>query len=476
MSGLRMLDLVKPFQAILPEIVVPARKLPFYDKIAYTVGIAITFFVMAGIPLYGAHVSESDPYSFTRAISASSHGTLMELGVGPMVTSGIIFQILGGFQALNVNFDVRADRELFQSGQKIFALLLTFFHAVFLVFFAQTYGTISTDSSVSELSLGAAVLIVAQLTAAGLVLILLGEIVDKGYSFGSGSGLFTALSVSQNFMWQNLALLKVHHEFVGSIPALLVGLWKNGLFNFGGSYRYIIENSFFRQNLPNLLQLYLSVAVFLLTIYLNTFRVDIPIKSSRVRSLATAFPVKLLYTGSMCLFLLSAFSQNVLIYSQSLYVQFPDNLMVQVLGSWGADGSPVGGIAYYISPSNFGYDVIKMVLYSVYTIVGCTLFSKYWAEISGSAPKDVAKQFQAQSIVIVGQRAQSAPRELAKVIPVAAAVGGAVVGAIVAVCDIFGGLGASAAPMIVAVTSMNNYFEILAQEGDMAQMGKAFGM
>lgn len=426
---------------------------------------------MAGIPLYGAQVATNDPFAFTRSIAASSHGTLMELGVGPIVTSGLIFQILGGAQALNVNYDLRTDRELFQSGQKLLALLITIVHSVFLVFFSESLG------KVSDIGMGAALLIVGQLVTAGLILILLAEIVEKGYSFGSGSGLFTTLSVSQAFMWNALSFVKAGHEFVGAIPALLFGLYKNGLT--GGSYRYIITNTFFRQNLPNLAQIYLAVITFCGMVYLNSFRVDIPIKSSRVRSLATAFPVKLLYTGAMPLFLLSAFSQNVLIYSQSLYVQFPDNLLVQALGVWKMTTlgyNPTGGIAYYISPNSFGLDIIKMALYTAYTVVGCTVFAKYWAEISGSAPRDIAKQFQAQSIVIVGQRSHSAPKELSKVIPVAAAVGGAVIGLIVAVSDILGGLGGSAAPMIIAVTSMNNYFEILAQEGDVGSMGKALGM
>ena len=42
----------------------------------------------------------------------------MELGIAPIVTSAIIMQMLGGSQLIDVNFDLKSDRELFQTAQK----------------------------------------------------------------------------------------------------------------------------------------------------------------------------------------------------------------------------------------------------------------------------------------------------------------------------------------------------------------------
>lgn len=48
----------------------------------------------------------------------------MELGTSPIVTAGLIFQLFGGAQLLDVNFDLKSDRELFQSAQKRMSFLL----------------------------------------------------------------------------------------------------------------------------------------------------------------------------------------------------------------------------------------------------------------------------------------------------------------------------------------------------------------
>lgn len=69
--------------------------------------------------LYGIVSSDTaDPLYWMRAILASNRGTLLELGVTPIVTTGLIFQLFGGAHILDVNFDLKSDRELFQSAQK----------------------------------------------------------------------------------------------------------------------------------------------------------------------------------------------------------------------------------------------------------------------------------------------------------------------------------------------------------------------
>ena len=50
------------------------------------------------------------------------------------------------------------------------------------------------------------------------------------------------------------------------------------------------------------------------------------------------------------------------------------------------------------------------------------LTSTTWIEISGTSPRDVAKQFKEQGLVIAGHRDTSAYKELKKIIPIAAAL------------------------------------------------------
>ena len=81
--------MVKPFVGILPEVEDPKRRVPFREKVLYTAVALFVFLVCSQLPLYGIYSSAgSDPFYWARVIMASNRGTCMELGIGPLVTSG----------------------------------------------------------------------------------------------------------------------------------------------------------------------------------------------------------------------------------------------------------------------------------------------------------------------------------------------------------------------------------------------------
>lgn len=53
-----------------------------------------------------------------RVILASNRGTLMELGISPIVTSGMIMQLLAGSKLIDVDKKLKEDRDLFEGAQK----------------------------------------------------------------------------------------------------------------------------------------------------------------------------------------------------------------------------------------------------------------------------------------------------------------------------------------------------------------------
>jgi protein transport protein SEC61 subunit alpha len=109
-------------------------------------------------------------------------------------------------------------------------------------------------------------------------------------------------------------------------------------------------------------------------------------------------------------------------------------------------------------------DPIKTTIYIAFVLSICALFSKTWIEISGTAPRDVAKQFKDQGLVIAGRRETSVYKELKKIIPTAAAFGGASIGALSVACDLLGTLG-SGTSILLAVTTIYSYYELAAKEG-----------
>lgn len=466
MSG-RVLDLFKPFEAYLPEVIAPERPVPYKQKLIWTGVSLLVFLVMGQIPLYGIVSSEtSDPLYWLRAMLASNRGTLMELGVSPIITSSMIFQFLQGTQLLQVSMENKQDRELFQIAQKVFAILLTFGQAVVVVL-TGNYG------KPSDLGLAISLLLIFQLIFASFTVLLLDELLSKGYGLGSGISLFTATNIAEQITWKAFAPTTVNvgrgEEFEGAVIALfhLLAIRKD-------KKRALVE-AFYRENLPNMFQVFATIGVFLSVLYLQGFRYELPVKSTRTRGQYGNYPIKLFYTSNTPIMLQSALTSNVFLISQILYQRFSTNPLVKLLGVWGTrSDAPMGqqvaisGLSYYIQPpfslTDALLDPFKTVVYVTFVLGACALFSKTWIEISGTSPCDVAKQFKDQGLTINGKRETNVYKELKKIIPTAAAFGGAVIGALSVGSDLLGTLG-SGTSILMATTTIYGYYEIAAKEG-----------
>ncbi|CUM48360.1 unnamed protein product [Debaryomyces tyrocola] len=465
MSGFRVLDLVKPFTPFMPEVIAPERKVAFQQRLMWTGVTLLIFLVMSEIPLYGIASSDgSDPLYWLRMMLASNRGTLMELGISPIVSAGMVFQLLQGTKLITVDMSNKNDRDQFQTAQKLFAILLAVGQATVYVLTGM-YGP------PSSLGTGVCLLLVLQLVFAGIVVILLDELLQKGYGLGSGISLFTATNVCEQVFWKAFAPTTSNigkgTEFEGAVVALfhLLGSRKD-------KKRALLE-AFYRSHLPNMFQLIATIFVFLLVVYLQGFRIELPIKSTRQRGPYGLYPIRLFYTSNIPIMLQSALSSNIFIISQMLFVRWPNNIFVKILGSWdtrqgAAQLYAVSGLAYYIQPplsfTEALLDPIKTIIYIIFVLGSCAVFSTTWIEISGASPRDVAKQFKEQGLVIAGHRDTSAYRELKKVIPTAAAFGGATIGALSVFCDLMGTLG-SGTSILLSVTTIYGYYELAMKEG-----------
>lgn len=465
MAG-RILDLFKPFEPFLIEVVAPQRKVPYNQKIIWTAVCLLIFLILGQIPLYGIVSSESsDPLYWLRAMLASNRGTLMELGVSPIITSSMIFQFLQGTQLLTIQMDNKQDRELYQIAQKVCAIILTFGQALVVVL-SGNYG------KPGDIGIAISLLLIFQLMFASFIVMLLDELLSKGYGLGSGISLFTATNVAEQIFWKALAPTTINtgrgKEFEGAIIAFfhLMSVRKD-------KKRALVE-AFYRANLPNLFQVLATVFVFLFVLYLQGFNYQLPVRSTKVRGQIGTYPIKLFYTSNTPIMLQSALTSNVFLISQMLYHKFPNNPIIALLGVWGVKPGTQGpqvalsGLSYYLQPidsfKEMLLDPIKTVIYITFVLGTCALFSKTWIEISGTSPRDVAKQFKEQGMVINGKREMNVYKELKKIIPVAAMFGGATIGALSVGSDLLGTLG-SGASILMASTTIYGYYEVAAKEG-----------
>ncbi len=183
-----------------------------------------------------------------------------------------------------------------------------------------------------DLGAGVCLLLIIQLIVAALIVILLDELLQKGYGLGSGINLFIATNICESIVWKAFSPTTVNigrgSEFEGAIVALF-----HLLFTWHDKGRALRE-AFWRERLPNVMSLFSTVVIFAVVIYLQCFRIEIPVTSNRFRGQRGTYPIKLFYTSNMPIMLQSALTSNVFIVSQMLSSRFPSNILVKILGVW----------------------------------------------------------------------------------------------------------------------------------------------
>lgn len=465
MAGVRFLDIVKPFAPYLPEVTGPKRKIAFNQKIMWTAVVLMIFLVMSEMPLYGiVSADTSDPLLWLRMMLASNRGTLMELGITPIMTSAMVFQLLSGTGLVQIDTNDKADRELLQASQKMLAIILSFGQATVYVMTGM-YGPSAS------LGWGVCLLLILQLVVASIIVILLDELLQKGYGLGSGISLFVATNVCEQVVWKAFSPNTINsgrgYEFEGAVVEFV---YRMGT---GRSKWTALVDSFSRTSNPNMSQVVITAIVFLVIVYLQTLKLDLPVRSIKTRGPLGTFPVRLFYTSNTPIMLQNALTSNLFMISQMIFTRFPESLFSRIIGTW--DTRPltgqlyaVGGIAYYMQPPQSFREVVtdplQLIVYVCYVVATCAVFSKTWVDISGTSPKDVARQFKDQGIAIATVREGSTYRELKKIIPIAAALGGVFIGLIAVVSDLVGTLG-SGTGILLAATTIYGYYEAALKEG-----------
>jgi protein transport protein SEC61 subunit alpha len=195
----RFLNFFRPVSLIMPEVKPPSRRVSFNERLVWTGLVLVVYLIMAEIPLYGAvPIGANDPFYYLRVIFASNRGSLMELGIQPIVTAGMVIQLLGGSGLIDMDQSNPEDRSLMSGVTKFFSIIMTTFIAIAYLL-SGAYGT--------DLSIETSLLIFLQLFFAGIVLMLLDELLQKGWGFGSGISLFIAAGVAQKILWNTLSPL-----------------------------------------------------------------------------------------------------------------------------------------------------------------------------------------------------------------------------------------------------------------------------
>uniref|UniRef100_A0A3B3TG79 SEC61 translocon subunit alpha 1 n=1 Tax=Poecilia latipinna TaxID=48699 RepID=A0A3B3TG79_9TELE len=371
--GVKFLEVLKPFCAVLPQIQKPKQKVNIFHLWCYYFHFIELLFILV--------------------YAASSFCTLMELGISPIFTSRLLMQLLAGAKIIEV-LDTPKDRALFNGAQKLFGIIITFGQAIVHVMTGM-YG------DPSEMGASFCLLLIIQLFVTGLIVLFLDELVQKGYGLGSGIILFIITIFCETIVWKAFSPTTVNTgnntEYEGAVIALfhLLATKPDKL--------DALNEAFFRQNLPNLMNLIATVFVFAVAIYFQNTTSGSPAR----------------------------------VY-------------------------PVGGLCYYFYPPESFFSV-QALIYIFFMLGSCAVFSKSWIEVSGSSAEDVAKLLKDQQMVIRGHSETSMVHELNRYIPTAAAFSGLCCGGLSVMAHFLGAF-ASGNDILVVVIIIYEYFEIFVKE------------
>jgi preprotein translocase subunit SecY len=452
----RVLELLEPLTRILPEVEKPKQKLPLRDRLIWTAVILTLYFVMSEIPLYGIRGALGyDPFMYMRWLFASKRGTLMELGIGPIVTAGLIMQLLVGSKIIDIDLTNPRDRALFSASQKLMTLI---------------WGAIQSISYIlggafGQLEIYTSIIIFLQLMITTLLLMLMDEMIQKGWGLGSGVSLFIAAGIAQQMFWETFSpVIGSDGKYIGAIlytaQTLLSG---------GGLMNALIRS----YGLPSLTGLIVTVVILLFVIYMEGTRIEVPITMAKYRGIRTKIPLKFLYVSNIPIIFTSMLFVDIQIIALLVWRQFNinnTNIILNIIGTFNqTTNTPIGGLAYYTKPpsgiSSVMIDPIHAIIYSALLIISSVIFSIIWVQASGLSPRDQAEQLVESGLHIPGFRSSPKVIEgiLNRYIPPLTILSGIIVALIAIVADLLGAIG-SGMGILLVVGIIYQYWGMLTQE------------
>ncbi len=474
------------FVSKLPSVAGPKTHLNFKQRIMWTAVILLLFLVMGQIMVYGIAPEAVANLGFLELILGSSMGTIMTLGIGPIVTASIILQMLAGSGMLPFDMHSEEGQATFQGTQKLLAIVFAIFEAFAFV----SMGALRPASP--ELL----PIVIFQVALGGIIVLFMDEVVSK-WGIGSGISLFIAAGVSKTIFIGALNPLVPAGGIIaaGAIPAAI------GYLQLGEVINAVIS----------ILPLIATILVFFIVVYAQDIKVEIPLAFGTIRGFSRRWPLKFIYTSNLPVILAAALIANLQLVGRA----------IPALATVNANGAITGGILYLISVPRglpiqifslvtlivvfaisfsafyfkfrksftvamlspiigiilglivtdmtvglpLAFDFVRMMLYLVFFIAMCTMFSIFWVSTSGMDARSVANQIENVGLQIPGFRRDPRIVEavLNRYIPVLAILGGIFVGLLAAVADFTNAIGTGTGILLTVMIVHQLYEQISRQ-------------
>lgn len=430
----------------LPEVQAPTqKKLAFKEKLKWTLITLVLFFVLGLIPLYGLGQNALQRFEFFSVILGASMGSIISLGIGPIVTASIVLQLLNGSGLVKFDLTSHEGKKKFQGIQK----LLSVFFILFEGFIYVQMGGLSPSQGISPL------ILVFQLFLGGLLIMFMDEVVSK-WGFGSGISLFIAAGVAQTLFvkaFNPLSTPSTPGVASGAVPAFIQSLSSGDATTAALMFAGIVA----------------TIVIFLLVVYAQAMKVEVPLSFGRVRGYGVRWPLHFFYTSNIPVILVSALIANIQLFAQ-LLANWGNPLLGRFSGS-----TPVSGLASWlygpqvvqkIITHSLGWaDIWHAIIYVLFMMIGAMIFGIFWVQTSGLDARSQANQMINSGLQIPGFRkdVRVLERMLSRYIWPLTVVGGLAVGLLAALADISGAL-VNGTGLLLTVMIVYRLYEDIAQQ------------
>ena len=475
MTEIRLRDALTPILSKFPMVERPGWHVHFKAKLGWTVAILILFFALGNVPLFGLSPESLDLFGRWRAIFAGERFSLTALGIMPIVDASIILQLLVGAGIIKLDLSDAKDQAFYQNIQK--SLVVAFAVLMSLTYVVGFYLPSQAIADQLGISLGAIrLLLFIQIFIGGMLIYFMDEVVSK-WGIGSGVSLFIIAGVSQQVITGLISWVSAEGEgglAVGVIPRWIQLLWPGSPFHVEGYV--ILEGGITFLIQHNLIALISTIGIFFLVVYLESTRLEIPLAHSMARGARGRFPIKLLYASVLPMILVRALQASIQGFGRMFYSRG-----ITIFGTYEGN-TAVSGLMYYLDPIYSPWDWfpglvppniagwqigLRLAVDLAFMIIGGMIFALFWINTTGMGAKDVASQIYRSGLQIPGHRRNPATieRMMEGYIPKIAIMGGAILGVLAVIANMFGTLGqASGTGLLLAVSIAYNLYEAVASE------------
>ena len=443
----------------LPEVRAPSeKKVSFNTKLKWTLVILVGFFILSNIPLFGISESSLSRFEYLAILLGTSFGSIISLGIGPIVMSSIILQLLSGAGIINIDQTTTEGKKFYQAIQK----LLTF---AFVIFEAMVYVLMKGIAAEP----GYTGLVILQLCIGGFLIVFMDEVIQK-WGFGSGVSLFIAAGIG----WRLFAQL---FQFLGP----------TGGFEATGKVLAIIA-SVMAGDATGVLRAFFPIAVtivlFLAVVFAQSLKIEVPLAFDRVRGHSVKWPLQFFYAGVIPVILVSALAANIQLFASLLqnWLGHPT-----FLGGFAEGGQAISGFSFWVSSvpilesiitGSFQWIYVPQAICHILFYAGLSvLFAFFWVGTSGQDAASQAKRIVSSGMSMPGFRKDVRVLEsiLKRYIGPLTIMGGLAIGLLASVANLLGALVGGTAILLVIMVLYQLYQNIAQQHAvDMNPALKGF--